>query len=159
MPSAICSPYWCLAGSEVWRKSFWRVPGLSHRRRRRPLHRGSIRARQIPNSPKISANFFSNTPIDLLGEEAPPGKTRAPPSRSFQKKTFFWAIVALGLWTHRTGRNADRYKPLAFRVGTSSLSQTAKATGVGQRLRNSQRPAGFERLLLPGPATLDTRKP
>ena len=41
MPSAICSPYWCLAGSEVWRKSFWRVPGLSHRRRRRPLHRGS----------------------------------------------------------------------------------------------------------------------
>ena len=31
MPSAICSPYWCLAGSEVWRKSFWRVPGLSHR--------------------------------------------------------------------------------------------------------------------------------
>jgi hypothetical protein len=38
---------------------------LSHRRRHRPLRRGRIRARQTPNFPKISANFFSNTSLDL----------------------------------------------------------------------------------------------
>jgi hypothetical protein len=58
---------------------------VRRRRRGRPLHRGGIRARQIPNLSKFSEIFSAHNPIDLFGGEVPPGKPGPPPSRSFQK--------------------------------------------------------------------------
>ncbi len=42
--------------------------------------------RESPEFPKISANFFSNTAIDLHGVDRPPGKLGVPPSMFSRKR-------------------------------------------------------------------------
>jgi hypothetical protein len=82
--SAICSRYWCLAGSAACPIA----EGGSH---------CAIRVSQIPKISKVSANFFLQHPIVLYGRETPPGKTR-PPSRfaANKKHAFFNTWPAAG---------------------------------------------------------------
>ena len=53
---------------------------------------------------KISQNFSSNTPIDLLGARAPPGQTLAPPSLALFKKRMLFPRIRV--------RNADQPAPV-----------------------------------------------
>ena len=68
--------------SEVWRKGF--LEGFWFAASRK------MRSPYVPDnseSSRISANFFSNNPIDLLGGEARPDKTRVPLSLLASKKS------------------------------------------------------------------------
>jgi hypothetical protein len=120
MPSAICSPYWCLAGSEVWAHEFWRIPGLSNRRRRRPLQPWQHPCQTIPNLPKI-LQIFSPKPYRSIWERGAPRQNPAPPSRFAvnKKHAFFWqasqpvsdpSLISLWTipilyWLHRAGHH------------------------------------------------------
>jgi hypothetical protein len=78
--SAICSPYCFLPDDEVLAETPRRVPGLSHHRRRRPLHHAASKPDKFPESSKISENFSQTTLPIFMGERRPPAKNRPPSS-------------------------------------------------------------------------------
>jgi hypothetical protein len=77
LTGALKDPLWDAGAPGLLFGSSWFVAS----RRRRRVHRGDIHTKTNSNFQKISANFFSNTPIDLYGREAPPSKTRPPGRR------------------------------------------------------------------------------